>query len=77
MVDCGDAPLTWLDNTVALKQLDLAHKVGIHEFFNPVNYLPSKLSNRLYHRVLRIVRIWAVRLVFLPSVETTQQRCRH
>ncbi|KAB8227484.1 agmatinase [Aspergillus alliaceus] len=27
MVDCGDVPLTWLDNTVALKQLDLAHKV--------------------------------------------------
>ncbi|KAE8399656.1 hypothetical protein BDV37DRAFT_275110 [Aspergillus pseudonomiae] len=27
IVDCGDAPLTWLDNTVALKQLDLAHKV--------------------------------------------------
>ncbi|KAL5355237.1 arginase family protein [Aspergillus floccosus] len=27
LVDCGDAPLTWLDNTVALKQLDLAHKV--------------------------------------------------
>ncbi|KAB8207844.1 hypothetical protein BDV34DRAFT_211272 [Aspergillus parasiticus] len=27
MVDCGDAPLTPLDNTVALKQLDLAHKV--------------------------------------------------
>ncbi|KAE8353229.1 hypothetical protein BDV28DRAFT_133580 [Aspergillus coremiiformis] len=27
MVDCGDAPLTWLDNTVALKQLDLAHRV--------------------------------------------------
>ncbi|KAE8130711.1 hypothetical protein BDV38DRAFT_276560 [Aspergillus pseudotamarii] len=27
MVDCGDAPLTWLDNTVALKQLDLAHEV--------------------------------------------------
>lgn len=26
-MDCGDAPLTWLDNTVALKQLDLAHKV--------------------------------------------------
>ncbi|RAL02038.1 agmatinase [Aspergillus ibericus CBS 121593] len=26
LVDCGDAPLTWLDNTVALKQLDLAHK---------------------------------------------------
>ncbi|GKZ18283.1 hypothetical protein AbraIFM66951_000841 [Aspergillus brasiliensis] len=27
LVDCGDAPLTWLDNTVALKQLDMAHKV--------------------------------------------------
>ncbi|PWY75109.1 arginase family protein [Aspergillus heteromorphus CBS 117.55] len=27
VIDCGDAPLTWLDNTVALKQLDLAHKV--------------------------------------------------
>lgn len=27
VVDCGDAPLTWLDNTFALKQLDLAHKV--------------------------------------------------
>lgn len=29
VVDCGDAPLTLLDNTVALKQLDLAHKVRI------------------------------------------------
>ncbi|KAL4951425.1 arginase family-domain-containing protein [Aspergillus filifer] len=27
LVDCGDARLTWLDNTVALKQLDLAHEV--------------------------------------------------
>ncbi|KAE8379832.1 hypothetical protein BDV26DRAFT_303392 [Aspergillus bertholletiae] len=27
LVDCGDAPLTWLDNTVALKQLDLVHRV--------------------------------------------------
>ncbi|KAF1924324.1 arginase family protein, partial [Didymella exigua CBS 183.55] len=26
IVDCGDAPLTFLDNTVALKQLDKAHK---------------------------------------------------
>ena len=29
IVDCGDAPLTWLDNNVALKQLDKAHKVSI------------------------------------------------
>ena len=27
IVDCGDAPLTWLDNNVALRQLDKAHKV--------------------------------------------------
>ena len=27
IVDCGDAPLTFLDNTVALKQLDKAHKM--------------------------------------------------
>jgi agmatinase len=27
IVDCGDAPLTFLDNTVALKQLDTAHKI--------------------------------------------------
>lgn len=26
VVDCGDAPLTFLDNTVALKQLENAHK---------------------------------------------------
>jgi agmatinase len=27
IVDCGDAPLTFVDNTVALKQLVKAHKV--------------------------------------------------
>ncbi|KAK8075186.1 agmatinase- variant [Apiospora hydei] len=27
VVDCGDVPLTWLDNNVALKQLDKAHRV--------------------------------------------------
>lgn len=26
IVDCGDAPLTFLDNTVALQQLEKAHK---------------------------------------------------
>lgn len=29
LVDCGDAPLTFVDNTVALKQLVKAHKVSI------------------------------------------------
>lgn len=27
IVDCGDAPLTFLDNTLALKQLDKAHQI--------------------------------------------------
>ncbi|KAH7398488.1 arginase family-domain-containing protein [Pyrenochaeta sp. MPI-SDFR-AT-0127] len=27
IIDCGDAPLTFLDNTVALKQLDKAHTI--------------------------------------------------
>lgn len=27
IVDCGDAPLTFLDNTVALRQLDAAHRL--------------------------------------------------
>jgi agmatinase len=26
IVDCGDVPMTRLDNTVALKQLEMAHK---------------------------------------------------
>lgn len=29
LVDCGDAPLTYVDNTVALKQLVKAHKVYV------------------------------------------------
>jgi len=28
IVDCGDAPLTFLDNTVALKQLERAHRAA-------------------------------------------------
>ena len=27
VLDCGDAPLTFLDNTIALKQLEKAHRV--------------------------------------------------
>ena len=27
IVDCGDMTLTWLDNTVAFRQLDKAHRV--------------------------------------------------
>ena len=27
IVDCGDAPMTWLDNRAAIKALDKAHRV--------------------------------------------------
>lgn len=30
IVDCGDVPLTWLDNNVALAQLDKAHTVKMN-----------------------------------------------
>jgi agmatinase len=34
IVDCGDVPLTFLDNTVALKQLDKAHRVASSRLAN-------------------------------------------
>lgn len=39
-VDCGDAPLTFVDNTVAMKQLEKAHKVGT--FSLETKPLPTK-----------------------------------
>lgn len=47
IVDCGDAPLTFVDNTVALKQLVKAYKVG-----DPVAILKSDVDHFLDH-------IWA------------------
>ncbi|KAA8647772.1 agmatinase [Aspergillus tanneri] len=45
LVDCGDVPLTWLDNTVALKQLDLAHKVVSSRPINaPLGGVPRILT---------------------------------
>ncbi|KEZ39136.1 hypothetical protein SAPIO_CDS10534 [Scedosporium apiospermum] len=29
IVDCGDVPMTWLDNTVALRQLETAHNIVV------------------------------------------------
>ncbi|KAF2722724.1 arginase family protein [Polychaeton citri CBS 116435] len=38
VVDCGDAPLTFLDNTIALQQLDKAHKVVSGRKGNSTDY---------------------------------------
>lgn len=46
VVDCGDAPLTFLDNTAALKQLDKAHRV-----------VSSRATNSSAYRTPRIVTL--------------------
>lgn len=33
IVDCGDVPMIYLDNTVALKQLGEGHRVGSLTYF--------------------------------------------
>ncbi|KAH0368949.1 Arginase/deacetylase, partial [Aureobasidium melanogenum] len=43
IVDCGDAPLTVLDNTVALKQLDMAHKIISSRATNSTDYTVPRL----------------------------------
>ncbi|CAD0094349.1 unnamed protein product [Aureobasidium mustum] len=43
IIDCGDAPLTVLDNTVALKQLDLAHKMVSSRATNSTDYTVPRL----------------------------------
>ncbi|KAF2129336.1 Arginase/deacetylase [Dothidotthia symphoricarpi CBS 119687] len=43
IVDCGDAPLTFLDNTVALKQLDKAHEVVSSKSTNSSEYITPRI----------------------------------
>ena len=37
IVDCGDVPMIFLDNTVALKQLGEGHRVGVQSTANIFN----------------------------------------
>ncbi|OJJ58165.1 hypothetical protein ASPSYDRAFT_153512 [Aspergillus sydowii CBS 593.65] len=63
LVDCGDAPLTWLDNTVALKQLDLAHKV-----------VSSRATNSTDHgRTPRIVTLGGDHTTTLSALRSTYE----
>jgi len=43
VVDCGDVPLTFLDNTIALKQLDEAHKVISSRSTNSSEYTTPRI----------------------------------
>ncbi|KAB8072758.1 arginase family-domain-containing protein [Aspergillus leporis] len=64
IVDCGDAPLTWLDNTVALKQLDLAHKV-----------ISSRPANTTYlGRTPRVVTLGGDHTTTLSALRSTYEK---
>ncbi|KAI4794366.1 Arginase/deacetylase [Aureobasidium sp. EXF-8845] len=43
IIDCGDAPLTVLDNTVALKQLDSAHRIVSNRSTDSTDYSVPRL----------------------------------
>ncbi|OJD10310.1 agmatinase [Blastomyces percursus] len=61
IVDCGDVPLTFLDNTVALKQLDKAHKV-----------VSSRPANASYvTKVPRIITLGGDHTTTLPALRST------
>lgn len=64
VVDCGDAPLTFLDNTVALKQLDLAHKV--------ISSRPANTSS--VSPVPRIITLGGDHTTTLPALRSTYEK---
>ncbi|EER45668.1 arginase [Histoplasma capsulatum H143] len=61
IVDCGDVPLTFLDNTVALKQLGKAHKV--------VSSRPANSSD--VSTIPRIITLGGDHTTTLPALRST------
>ncbi|KAK8009002.1 proclavaminate amidinohydrolase [Apiospora marii] len=64
VVDCGDVPLTWLDNNVALKQLDKAHRV----------VSGRKASNESHSVTPRIVTLGGDHTTTLSALRSTRER---
>jgi agmatinase len=60
VVDCGDVPLTVLDNTVALKQLDKAHRV-----------VSARTANNTDYSVPRIVTLGGDHTTTLSALRST------
>ncbi|PPJ61298.1 hypothetical protein CBER1_05090 [Cercospora berteroae] len=60
IVDCGDAPLTVLDNTVALRQLGKAHQVT-----------SSRRANSTEYTVPRIITLGGDHTTTLPALRST------
>lgn len=59
-VDCGDVPLTVLDNTIALKQLDKAHRV-----------VSARTANNTHYSVPRIVTLGGDHTTTLSALRST------
>ncbi|KAI5922042.1 arginase [Camillea tinctor] len=64
VVDCGDVPLTWLDNNVALAQLDKAHTV----------VSGRRASNESYSVTPRIVTLGGDHTTTLSALRSTYKR---
>ncbi|KAI8961963.1 arginase family protein [Daldinia sp. FL1419] len=64
IVDCGDAPLPWLDNNVALAKLDKAHKV----------VSGRKTSNESYSTLPRIITLGGDHTTTLSALRSTYER---
>ncbi|KAF2268686.1 Arginase/deacetylase [Lojkania enalia] len=63
IVDCGDAPLTWLDNTVALKQLDTAHET-----------ISSRPGNSSEYSIPRIITLGGDHTTTLSALRSTYKK---
>ncbi|KAK1767049.1 arginase family protein [Phialemonium atrogriseum] len=64
IVDCGDAPLTWLDNNVAFRQLDKPHKV----------ISGRKASNYSVSATPRILTLGGDHTTTLSALRSTHER---
>ncbi|KAI8942717.1 hypothetical protein NX059_000765 [Plenodomus lindquistii] len=62
LVDCGDAPLTFLDNTAALKQLDQAHKI-----------VSSRSTNSTKSSTPRIITLGGDHTTTLSALRSTNE----
>lgn len=60
VVDCGDSPLTFLDNTVALKQLTDTHKI-----------VSNRTAKDDKYRVPRIITLGGDHTTTLPALRST------
>lgn len=63
IVDCGDAPLTFLDNTIALQQLDKSHKI-----------ISSRLGASAEHPQPRIITLGGDHTTTLSALRSTYQK---